>query len=156
LGFGVSRPEGKRKRFKKLSESYKAVRKNQVRFFTDKSGRLRKINKPKGKAKKNQGSRGGTFKFPDGSKHPDLSNLTTPSKSNVTFTSEMLNSLKAFARAGKITIQPSGTRSDGKTNKQIVAFLSNQGRIFLNLSDNEINQLAQFIEAELIKVLKKL
>lgn len=156
LGFGVRFPEGKRSRFDKLSSSYVAQRKNQVRFYTDERGQLRKIPKPTGKAKKNQGSRGGTFKFPEGSRHPDLSKTTSPGKSNITFTGQLLKSLKSRVSSGRITIGPSGTRKDGKTNQQIVAFLNDQGRIFLNLSDNEINQLAQFLEAELTKVLKKI
>lgn len=156
LGYGVRFPEGKREKFDKLSDSYVAQRRNQVRFYTDEQGRLRKIPKPTGKAKKNQGSRGGTFKFPEGSRHPDLSKTTSPAKSNITFTGQLLESLKARVLAGKITIGPTGTRKDGKTNQEIVAFLNDQGRIFLNLSDNDVNQLAQFLEAELTKVLKKI
>lgn len=139
LGFGVPDNGARRVKLKPLSQSYKDQRAGKVVFYTDKLGRVRRVKT------------GAGFKS-----RIKLSDRTTPSKSNLTLSFQMLASLRGIVTGlGKGTIKPTGTRSDGMTNAQVAQFVTEQGREFLNLSDNEIKQLEIFIEDIGIRILKK-
>lgn len=78
-----------------------------------------------------------------------LSNLTTPRRSNLTFTGQMLDSMQTIkAAAGSIIIGPRGYRTDplskGKSNEQVANTVAKAGRKFNNLSRLEIGQLTRF------------
>lgn len=139
LGFGVPSNGASRVKLKPLSQSYKDQRAGKVVFYTDKLGRVRRVKTGPG------------FKS-----RIKLSDRTTPSKSNLTLSFQMLASLRGrYVRPGFGVVEPTGTRSDGMTNAQIAEFVTEQGRAFLNLSNNEIRQLEIFIENIGLKILKK-
>ncbi len=80
-------------------------------------------------------------------KSSKLSGTTSPSKSNLTFTGQMLDSLRILKESsGEFLIGPSGQRrtTGGKfslTNAKVAEYQAKQGRIFNNLSALEFNQL---------------
>lgn len=79
-----------------------------------------------------------------------LSPLTSPTRSNLTFSSEMLASLDVVrTRTGRVIIHPTGRRNDGYTNFQISKFVAKQGRSFNTLSRNELKKLKQYTSQEL-------
>lgn len=90
-----------------------------------------------------------------------LSDTTTPRKSNVTFTGQMLESIKVVSlSAGKVSIAPTGTRSDpfsrrGLTNAQVASYLEQQGRPFLNLTKPEVSQLVRFYRTRFGDLVKR-
>lgn len=71
-----------------------------------------------------------------------LSNETTPTKSNLTMTGQMLNAISyKVKKLGGIIFIKDSTRRDGKnTNKEIAEYVS-KNRPFFHLSDSEIRQL---------------
>lgn len=82
--------------------------------------------------------------------------LTSPRKSNLTFTGRMLQSLKVQNLPEGIRIEPTGTRADGPaTNAEITAFNAEKGRIYLQFSDREAIRLAEFIDDEISKQLAR-
>jgi len=86
-----------------------------------------------------------------------LSGKTTPNKSNLTLTGQMLDSLKVKSvRADEIIIGPTGNRNDSDlTNAQVAAFVEEQGRPFLNLSDLEFKQLLRIYRQQFTGLLKR-
>lgn len=78
-------------------------------------------------------------------KQSSLSSTTNAKKSNLTFTGQMLESVKVIrASNGKILIGPTGTRRDGQTNTEIALVNANRGRAFNNVSRLEFNQILRF------------
>lgn len=74
-----------------------------------------------------------------------LSNLTTPSKSNLTFTGQMLDSMQVVKiTSDSVIIGPRGYRDDGKANEQIANYVNKGGRPFNNLSIAEQSQIKRF------------
>lgn len=79
-----------------------------------------------------------------------LSEFAFPgSKSNLTFTGQMLDSMAVIKiEKGRVFIGPTGTRTDkfskGKENKQIAYWVSKQGRPFMYLTKPEISQVVRF------------
>lgn len=129
LGFGVDE-NGRQERLKPLAESYREQRKGNIAFFTNQFGvKIPFVPKTK----------------------PKLSSLTTPSKSNLTNTSQMLDSIKGKAKNGVMFISITGLRRDGFTNKEIADFVEDQGRTFFNLTNAEKNQLAREIKNRILK-----
>jgi hypothetical protein len=86
-----------------------------------------------------------------------LSEHTSPNRSNLTFSGELLDSLDSrFPGPGKILIEPTGTRKDGTTNQAVAASVTEGGRPFLALSDLELKKLNRFFEKEVLeKVLRR-
>ena len=89
-----------------------------------------------------------------------LSRFTSPRRSNLTFTGQMLASLNArVVKPGTVTISADGRRRDGKRNEDVAIFVS-QRRPFLNLSKKEIEVLTEdydrSLEAQLTRALKGL
>lgn len=72
-----------------------------------------------------------------------LSSTTTPSKSNLTRTGQMLASVQVLTvKDGSVTFGPQGARSDSSfTNDQIAAFQAAKGRPFNNVSRLESQQI---------------
>lgn len=90
---------------------------------------------------------------------PKLDSSTRPTKSNLTFTGQMLKSMKVLptTKDGLIVIGPSGARSkDTLTNDQVAGFVTKAGRPFNNLSLNEFNQLVRIYRKQFTGLLKKL
>lgn len=86
------------------------------------------------------------------SKRGELSDETAPSKSNLTRTGQMLDSLYGVARRdGEIEIDFKAGRSDGESNKAIAKKVADEGRPFINLSNRELERLNQ----RLVDTLKK-
>ena len=148
LGFGVAK--GNRKvRLAKLSNSYKDTRKGKIRFFTTKTGQVIRIRNKKAIRPKG------------------LSRETTASKSNLTATGLMLNSLTAKVASRRIFITLEnkkgkdifGTPSKTSTNAK-AGYQANQGRRFLDLASFEVKMFKQIVTKKLIalgaKMLKKL
>jgi hypothetical protein len=84
-----------------------------------------------------------------------LSPKTTPSKSNLTATGQMLDSVTVKASDGKALIQVTGTRKEGGSNKDVAGYVSEK-RPFLNISKAELNGLNRFIRETFEKVLNKI
>lgn len=89
-----------------------------------------------------------------------LSELTSPNKSNLTESSQMLGSLRGYARknatAGTIDVQPTGDR-----NKKLTAIHTLGGpnlpkRAFLNLSAQDIKQLTAVLQDKFSEILEKI
>lgn len=72
----------------------------------------------------------------------NLSAFTSPGKSNLTFTGELLTSLGIEQRKfGAWDIVFYGTRESGITNAELAGFVSDKGRPFLYLAKDEIAKL---------------
>jgi hypothetical protein len=85
----------------------------------------------------------------------NLSPFTSATKSNLTFTGQLLNSLSfRFVRDGKIVVVAKGNRSDGQTNKKVATFVSID-RPFLALSRVELRELTDTFGEALDANLKK-
>lgn len=84
-----------------------------------------------------------------------LSKATTPKKSNLTFTGQLLDSLRGFGRRGRIVIEVVDNRDDGESNKAIAGYVKENGRPFLEVSDKELKGLRNDIKRDLIKSLRR-
>jgi len=89
-----------------------------------------------------------------------LSELTTPKRSNLTRTSQMLYSIRSVVKGNTVKIEPSGTRDDGKRNKDIARYNQEGGRgrpkrIFMNLSSLEFKQTVRFYRKTFGDLLRK-
>lgn len=141
LGKGVSEKGDSASPLKPLSESYRQQRKGKLAFYTTKDGK----------------------KVPYIPKIPPILDATTsPTKSNLTFTGQLLNSIKVISvKAGKVLIAPTGKRSDrrskisGATNREVAGYVSEE-RPFLNLSKSELLALNRFVREKIEALIKKL
>lgn len=86
----------------------------------------------------------------------EISKNTKPSKSNLTLTGQLLDSIVGRARGTKIIVEFLEKRKDGLKNRDIARYQSEQGRDFFELSDKELRGLQNDIKKDLIKRLKKL
>lgn len=84
---------------------------------------------------------------------PD-STFFKPSKSNLTLTGQLLNSIEYTVKASenKIVIEPTGVRDDGKTNKEVAERLAKSstrlapsGRKFLGLDERGFQRIRNLI-----------
>lgn len=75
-----------------------------------------------------------------------MSGLTTPSRSNLTFTGQLLDSVQVLRIApGSVVIVPTGGRQgESLTNAQLAGYVAAKGRSFLSLSSLEAEQLTRF------------
>lgn len=84
-----------------------------------------------------------------------LSSMTAPARSNLTFTGQLLDSLKVVVARGKLSIEPTGSRRDGQSNQDVADSVSKK-RPFISLSDLELKALKRFYEVEIVrKMLRK-
>lgn len=150
LGIGVDE-NGNSYRFPKLSDNYREMRQGKVRFYTDRNGRRVKVVKTRDNT--------------DFVKKPRLANTTTPAKSNLTATGQLLKSLSTvklrMKGASKWLITVGDRRGRGlhgypatAGNKDIVRYLKDMGRTFLGLTKSQKNQITREIRQILIKFLK--
>lgn len=142
LGYGVQDDGAAKERLKPLAGSYREQRANKARYWTGADGKVRRREIESG-----------------GGRHPQLSDDTTPGKSNLTFTGQMLDSLKGRATsAGRGEVAASGNRrGGGASNPDVARYVSEQGRPFLNLSDVEIRRVTDLVKRSIIaKVNSKL
>lgn len=91
-----------------------------------------------------------------------LSSTTSPSKSNITRTGQLLLSMRVTeAKEGKFRIEPTGTREkEGKTkkvltNKELAEILAKKNRTFNRLSQPEYQQLLRFYRRTFGDLLRK-
>lgn len=92
-----------------------------------------------------------------------LDDTTKPAKSNLTFSGQLLRSIKVKSTAnGNVIVAPVGYRNDGLTNEQVANSVTKFGRPFMKLTKLEENKLKRFakngfesIFKERIKRIKK-
>ena len=170
LGKGVSE-NGSSPRLKRLSQSYKEQRRGNVRYFRNKSGGVFKIekkefilsNKELNAYRASKEARSENRKNRDIFKTKELSKKTTPSKSNLTATGLMLDSVRGKNVGGKIIIDivdkkgtdlygsPNNTTTNEKAN-----FQAKQNRRFLDLAKFEVKMFANRIADEFIEISKQI
>jgi hypothetical protein len=91
----------------------------------------------------------------------ELSELTTPNRSNLTMTGQMLDSLVVkVISAGKFVIDVTGIRKklkkdDLPTNKAVAVKVTEEGRPFMFLTDKDYKALINFVRDGFKSVLKK-
>jgi len=142
LGKGVS-DSGKNQKLKGLSESYKKQRRGELAFFTNSNGKVVPIT--------------------SNVRKPKLDKNTTPNRSNLTATGQLLNALRGIYKRRNIIIDfdkerrgPGLTGQRGKaTNSDIVGYQEKQGRPFFDLSRSELNGLRRKIANRIRKLLEK-
>ena len=142
LGSGVNITTGKKEKLTKLSSSYKEVRKGNMYFFRKKGVSSAIPVKTKGKGKRNK----------------NLSMLTTPSKSNLTATGQLLDSMKSRSFNSKIIISFNETRFkelSGKksklSNSEVARHVRNNGRNFLNLANFELSKFSRELRIKILR-----
>lgn len=92
-------------------------------------------------------------------KSTELSQFTTPGKSNLTRTGQMLDSVKVTeVDQGRALVAPTGNRTDSKINKlnnlDVAGYVS-KDRPFLNLSKAELLALNRYVREKIEALLKK-
>ena len=90
-------------------------------------------------------------------KKGDLFNATTPKKSNLTLTGQMLNAIigiKESATRFVFTFNPQ--RDDGKSNLDIARWVQEKGRNFFRLSSSEVKQFERKIAKTINQAIKNL
>lgn len=89
-----------------------------------------------------------------------LFNETTPRKSNLTRTGQMLDSIRywirdnGYRKAIELFV-PDSRRNDGRTNNEVAGHVQSNGRIFFNLSKQEKTQIKRLAIKELRARIKK-
>jgi hypothetical protein len=83
-----------------------------------------------------------------------LSELTSPGKSNLTRTGQLLDSesVKSVS-VGKVTVGPTGTRDDGKTNAEVAEYVSQQ-RPYNHLSRVETKRVNDAVKKDIRALIK--
>lgn len=86
-----------------------------------------------------------------------LSSTTSPSKSNITRTGQLLLSMRVTeAKEGKFRIEPTGDReNEPLTNKRLAEILAKKNRTFNRLSQPEYQQLLRFYRRTFGDLLRK-
>lgn len=78
-------------------------------------------------------------------KKQNLSEFTTPSRSNLTFTGQLLDSMRVmFVSQGRVVVGPKGLRNSKLTNEKLAEYVAKAGRPFNNLSEQEESQLVRY------------
>lgn len=83
-----------------------------------------------------------------------LSSFTSPGRSNLTFSSELLGSLSVAKRGGAWKVVLEGAREDGLTNAQLARYVSRR-RPFLNLAKSEIETIAKSARRTFASLVKR-
>jgi len=81
--------------------------------------------------------------------------VTSPSRSNLTFTGKLLDSLIGKEVRGKAVVEVLENRTDGALNSDIIKGQAEQGRHFFELTDKEFKGLRNELKKDLIKEIKK-
>ena len=129
LGYGVEKTGDERKKLKALSDSYIDQRKAMIWAIIP----VKPLSSPK------------------------LSPSTSPTKSNLTKSGSMLDSMSVTSSNGKVRIAPQGSRSDSRfSNEEIASLVTKQGRPFNNLAKGDLKQLRDFVSSLLNTLSRKL
>lgn len=87
-----------------------------------------------------------------------LSEFTTPNRSNLTDTGQMLDSVGVTKSGyGTVTVSPQGSRTGpgAKRNEKVAEYVTDAGRPFNNLSKTEIKRLSDEVKRDLRDAIKK-
>lgn len=135
LGYGCPGYGRPRESLKSLSNLYIEFRKGKIFVFKNKNNKTVVAN-----------SKGNT------GRHPKLSDETLPSKSNLTFTGQLLNSMhSSVLRPGVFLIDFQGEHQPltptGKTisNGTLAYYVEKEGRPFIGPSDREVERLKKAV-----------
>lgn len=79
-----------------------------------------------------------------------LSGKTSPKKSNLTHTGELLDSIRFVGQDNRLEIYIAGER-----NRSVAEFVADQGRPFFTLSKSEVSRLVDVIQQAIDTYLKK-
>ena len=150
LGTGVDPNTGSSEKLKALSANYKEMRQGKARWYTSKSGAKIKVMKEDA---------------PDWVKKPDLASTTTPAKSNLTATGQLLKSLRVVrskvSEGIQFIISIDDKRGPGLFgypakigNKELVGILAAQGRKFFGFTKSQKNEISNEIRQIIIKLIK--
>lgn len=83
-----------------------------------------------------------------------LSQFTTPNRSNLTETGQLLDSVEPKnPTQRKVTVGPQGPRDDGKTNEEVAKYVS-EARPFNHLSKTEIKRIGDDIKRAIRQEIK--
>lgn len=158
-GVGVDK-SGKRAKFEKLSPSYISQRKGQKAFYTSKQ-KTRHIYSTENKSY---------------IKRPRLSRYTSPTKSNLTASNQMVEAIRSRSRKGQILIEVANTKrrpgfngqKTSLTNAELAVIHSNgaiirhpsgktirlQARPFLNATIRQIKSIKNAVARDILKFLR--
>lgn len=140
LGFGAVKDGAEKEKLKPLTKTTIEQRKGNIAFFKSPSTGKPIPYKPDSNGAKIQ-----------------LSNQTSPSKSNLTRTGQLLDSEQVIsASRANVAIGPKGGRNDGKTNEKVAQYVTDAGRPFNNLSKVEVKRLQDAIKKDLRDRIKRL
>jgi hypothetical protein len=151
-GYGVTsdstKPESTdRKKLKPLSKSYKDQRKGLVKFFTSKKGEKHVYavsSKVKG---------GGSYRT---FQPPILGPYGSPTKSNLTMTGELLESISfSFNKNGFKLFISDDERNDGKLSNKAVADYVATDRPFFAITKSELNILRREISTKIRDIIRR-
>ena len=86
-----------------------------------------------------------------------LSEKTSPNKSNLTDTAQLIDSLKGRAINKLLEIKPTGGRKNSKlTNIKVAAYQEAAGRKFLGLSKQDIKQLTAVMQDSFNEIVNRI
>jgi hypothetical protein len=87
----------------------------------------------------------------------ELSADTSPGRSNLTRTGELLDSIQPTqVSQGSAKIGPDGIRSDGLSNQKVAEYVTAQGRAFNNLSSVELKRIHDAVKRDVRDIIKRL
>lgn len=90
------------------------------------------------------------------SKAGGLSELTSPKKSNLTRTGQLLDSIQVTnAGIATVSVGPKGGRDDGLTNQKVAEHVTEAGRPFNSLSKIETKRLHDEVKRNLREAIKR-
>jgi hypothetical protein len=139
LGSGVAKDGSEKQKLKPLSKTYIEVRKGNLAFKTSPS-----TGKPI------------PFKPDANGAKMTLSNQTSPSKSNLTRSGQLLDSEGVTSVGyGTVSVGPSGQRTDRKSNEDVAKYVTDAGRPFNHLSKTELKRLQEAVKKELRDRIKR-
>lgn len=85
-----------------------------------------------------------------------LGRFGSPGRSNLTFSGEMLESFEIAVKRQIVTLTINNqTRDDGKTNEEVAQYVTENGRPFFDLSNDERQIIVKLFETEMRKIALK-
>ena len=84
-----------------------------------------------------------------------LSNVTTPKKSGLTKSGSMLDSLKGTAKGSSFKVEVTGSDDEGNKNSDKALWNAENGREFMNLSNEERTRTVQKLRQKFVTSFKK-
>lgn len=163
LGYGVKGDGADKTLLKPLNSQYILFRK-MLKSFQSRKAKAKKPEKTQFKLTKKQMEQAsvsdlrGVLFFQKHNKVEDLklSQDTTPSKSNLTLSGQLLDQITGRGVGiGKAEVLIEEKRNDGKKNSDIVEWQENQKRMFFRISKLEKQQLINTAKKDLSDYIKK-